>query len=69
MTAQARDLFERARSAAAAGRLDEALQAADALCALAPVDVQAARLRAMLMTQGERAGAVEAWQRVLALAP
>ena len=67
MSAEARDLFERARAAAAGGRFDEALRAADALCGLAPVDVQAARLRAVLLTQGERAGAVEAWQRVLAL--
>ena len=69
MSAHARELFERARAAAAAGRLDDALRAADELCALAPVDLQAARLRAMLLTQGGRDGATQAWQRVLALAP
>lgn len=69
MTPGDRALFERARAAAAAGRLAEALDAADALCASVPEDPQAAKLRALLLTQAGHADATAAWQRVAALAP
>ena len=57
------------RRAAAAGRLADALREAAALCDRRPEDADAARLYALLLTQGERPDALDAWRRVAALAP
>lgn len=61
-------LFDRARTAAAAGRLNEALDAVQAVLARAPDHVAAARLGAMLLTHAG-ADATAAWQRVADLVP
>ena len=69
MTPKARALFEQARNAATAARWSDALRASRDLVAAAPNDAQAARLRAMILTQTGDDDARTMWERVLALAP
>ena len=57
------------KQAAREGRVADALREADALCDAAPHDLDAARLRAMLLTHIGNPQATAAWQRVAALAP